>query len=78
MEPVPDAARAFGFVWSELMVLSAIFNLVVAFYVSVAICAAQVSNSCFVRTAALFVTCYVTMRNIGIRRRRDHRAAAPA
>src|SRR5258708_19063270 len=72
IEVVPDIAVIFGFVWSGLMFLSAILNVVVALKFSVVAWASFMSAYGIVSKVGLFLTQYGTMRAIGVRRWRAH------
>ena len=68
IELVPDIV--FGFVWAGLMFFSAALNLIVALNFSVVAWSAFMSIWAIVSKAVLFLIGFVTMRTIGVRRRR--------
>ena len=70
IELVPDIAFIFGFVWAGLMFFSAGLNLIVALNFSVMTWSAFMSIYGIVSKLALFLIGFVTMRTIGMRRRR--------
>ncbi|HEV3499014.1 MAG TPA: septation protein IspZ [Bradyrhizobium sp.] len=70
IEIVPDIAFIFGFVWAGLMFFSAGLNLIVALNFSVMTWSAFMSIYGIVSKLALFLIGFVTMRTIGMRRRR--------
>jgi intracellular septation protein len=70
LDVVPDIAFMFGFVWSGLMFFSAALNIIVALNFSVVTWASVMSIYAIVSKAVLFLISYVTMRYIGVRRRR--------
>jgi intracellular septation protein len=70
LDVVPDIAFMFGFVWSGLMFFSAALNIIVALNFSVVAWASVMSIYAIVSKAVLFLISYVTMRYIGVRRRR--------
>ena len=70
IELVPDIAVIFGYAWSGLMFFSAALNLIVAFNFSVVTWSATMSIYGIVSKALLFLIGFVTMRTIGVRRRR--------
>jgi intracellular septation protein len=70
MEVVPDLAFIFGFIWAALMFLSAALNVIVALNFSVTAWAWFMSVYGTLSKLGLFLTQYVTMRYIGVRRRR--------
>ena len=78
IEVVPDIAFVFGFVWAGLMFFSAALNLIVAFNFSVVAWSAFMSIWAIVSKAVLFLIGFVTMRTIGVRRRRARMATAPS
>ncbi|HEY2708458.1 MAG TPA: septation protein IspZ [Caulobacteraceae bacterium] len=78
IEIVPDIAFIFGFVWSGLMFLSAVVNLVVAFSTSFLVWTAFMSAYALSTKIALFLIQYATMRFIAVRRRRALPEALPA
>ena len=76
VELVPDIAIIFGYVWAGLMFVSAGLNLVVALNFSVVTWSTFMSIWAIVSKVLLFLTGYVTMRSIGVRRRRTQLATA--
>jgi intracellular septation protein len=70
MEVVPDLAFIFGFIWAALMFFSAALNVIVALNFSVTAWAWFMSVYGTLSKLGLFLTQYVTMRYIGVRRRR--------
>ncbi len=74
---VPDIGVAFGFVWSGLMFLTAIINVVVAIKFSLATWATFMSAWAIGSKLSLFLIQYATMRFIAIRRVREGRYVAP-
>jgi intracellular septation protein len=70
MEVVPDLAFIFGFIWAGLMFFSATLNVIVALNFSVATWAWFMPVYGIISKLGLFLTQYVTMRYIGVRRRR--------
>jgi intracellular septation protein len=70
MEIVPDVVFIFGFVWSGLMFFSAALNVIVALNFSVVTWASFMPIYAIVSKLGLFLTQYVIMRYIGVRRRR--------
>src|ERR1700694_4848514 len=77
IEIVPDIAFIFGFLWAGLMFFSAGLNLLVALNFSVVTWAAFMSIYGIVSKLVLFLIGFVTMRTIGVRRRRAQMMAAP-
>jgi intracellular septation protein len=77
-ELVPDIALIFGFAWSALMFASAALNMVLALSLDPAAWAATMSIYGIVSKLALFLIQFVTMRMIGVRRRRAQIAVAAA
>jgi hypothetical protein len=67
---VPDIAFIFGFIWAGLMFFSASLNLIVALNFSVVTWSAFMSIYGIVSKLGLFLIGFVTMRTIGVRRRR--------
>lgn len=67
-QTVPDIAFIFGYVWSGLMFLSAVLNLVVAMNVSVGSWASLMTVYGIASKLGLFLIQYVTMRSIAVRR----------
>jgi intracellular septation protein A len=65
MQIVPDVGVKFGFVWSALMVFTAILNIYVAFHYSLAAWAAFMSAWALGSKLTLFLIQYATMRLIG-------------
>jgi intracellular septation protein A len=78
IDHVPDIAFIFGFVWSGLMFLSAVVNLVVAFSTSFLVWTAFMSAYALSTKIALFLIQYATMRFIGQRRGRARGAVGEA
>jgi intracellular septation protein len=76
IEIVPDIAFIFGFVWAGLMFFSASLNLLVALNFSVITWAAFMSIYGIVSKLVLFLIGFVTMRTIGVRRRRAQTVVA--
>jgi intracellular septation protein len=76
IEIVPDIAFIFGFVWAGLMFFSAGLNLLVALNFSVVTWAAFMSIYGIVSKLVLFLIGFVTMRTIGVRRRRAQAVVA--
>ena len=76
IEVVPDIAFIFGFVWAGLMFFSASLNLLVALHFSVVTWSAFMSIYGIVSKLALFLIGFVTMRTIGMRRRRAQTVVA--
>jgi intracellular septation protein len=76
IEIVPDIAFIFGFVWAGLMFFSAGLNLLVALNFSVITWAAFMSIYGIVSKLVLFLIGFVTMRTIGVRRRRAQTVVA--
>ena len=70
IEIVPDIAFIFGFIWAGLMFFSASLNLIVALNFSVVTWSAFMSIYGIVSKLGLFLIGFVTMRTIGVRRRR--------
>ncbi len=69
MEVMPDLVFIFGFMWAGLMFFSAALNVIVALNFSVAAWASFMSAYGIISKLGLFLTQYVTMRYIGVRRR---------
>ena len=69
IEVVPDLVFIFGFIWAGLMFFSAALNVIVALNFSVAAWASFMSAYGIISKLGLFLTQYVTMRYIGVRRR---------
>ena len=78
IELVPDIGVIYGFVWSGLMVVTAILNVVVALRFTLAQWAAIMSAWAIGSKVALFLIQYASMRFIGGRRWRAREAAAAA
>ncbi len=79
LELIPDVAVIFGYVWSGLMFFSAALNLIVALNFSVVTWSATMSIWGIASKLVLFLIGYVTMRSIGVaRRRRQLRDGADA
>jgi len=76
IEVVPDIAFIFGFIWAGLMFFSASLNLIVALNFSVVTWSAFMSIYGIVSKLALFLIGFVTMRTIGMRRRRAQTVVA--
>jgi intracellular septation protein len=76
IEIMPDIAFIFGFVWAGLMFFSAGLNLLVALNFSVITWAAFMSIYGIVSKLVLFLIGFVTMRTIGVRRRRAQTVVA--
>jgi intracellular septation protein len=72
IELVPDIAFVFGFIWSGLMFLSAVVNIVAALQLSFLAWTGFMSAYALSTKLGLFLIQYVTMRAIAMRR---HRAA---
>ncbi len=70
VETVSDLGIIFGFVWSGLMFVSAALNLILALKLSPVAWGGFMSLYAIVSKAALFGVQYLTMRTIGVRRRR--------
>ena len=70
---VPDIAVIFGYVWSGLMFVSAVLNVVVALNFSVATWAVTMSIYGIVSKALMFLIGYAVMRSIGAARSRQQR-----
>jgi intracellular septation protein A len=70
---VPDIAVIFGYVWSGLMFVSAVLNVVVALNFSVATWAVTMSIYGIVSKALMFLIGYAVMRSIGAARGRQQR-----
>jgi intracellular septation protein len=70
IELVPDIAVIFGYVWSGLMFLSAILNVIVALNFNVVTWSVAMSIYGIVSKAVLFLIGYATMRTVAVARRR--------
>jgi intracellular septation protein A len=70
IEVVPDIAVLFGFIWAGLMFFSAGLNLIVALNFDVVTWSAFMSIYGILSKLVLFLIGFVTMRAIGVRRRR--------
>ena len=70
---VPDIAVILGYVWSGLMFVSAVLNVVVALNFSVATWAVTMSIYGIVSKALMFLIGYAVMRSIGAARSRQQR-----
>jgi intracellular septation protein len=76
LEMVPDVAFIFGFIWAALMFASAAVNVIVALNFDIATWSAFMSSFAILSKLGLFLIQYVTMRTIGVRRRRTQVALA--
>jgi intracellular septation protein A len=75
IELIPDVTYAFGFVWSGLMFASAALNVALAMSLDPLTWSTSMAAWGIASKAALFAIQYVTMRAIGVRRRRAQPAA---
>jgi intracellular septation protein len=67
---VPDIVHAFGFVWAGLMFASAALNVILALNLDPLSWSAGISIWGVASKVTLFLIQYMTMRTIGLRRRR--------
>jgi intracellular septation protein len=70
IEIVPDIGYVFGFVWSALMFVSAVVNIVAATHLSVLAWTGFMSTYALASKLGLFLSQYGVMRFIAVRRRR--------
>jgi intracellular septation protein len=70
IELVPDIAFIFGYLWSGLMFVSAIVNLIVAFNFSAVTWSVTMLIYGIASKVAMFLVGYAVMRSIGVARRR--------
>jgi len=76
MTYVPDLAIGFGYVWAGLMFVSALFNLVLALSVSVAVWGAAISFWGIASKLALCLAQFAVMKTVGLRRYRARQCPA--